>query len=249
MGEVVTVASVLVALAVLVWPSRGGGGAGPVREASPPGALGLQVGRVLRSGRPGWPGRSARGAAWVADFAEVVAVGLDAGLDLGSAALASARSPGVVDRAPWLADRLRVRAGDGPGVSGCLEPPHALADADRRDLALLTAAWRLAEEVGSGAAAVTAAAAGAVRSRRAADERAAVVAAGPRASMWLLTALPIAGPLAGALVGVGPGRLYGSALGCGAAVLGLALTAVGWWWSHTLLARARRPGRTSEGRW
>lgn len=241
----VTVAAVLVALAVLVWPTRGGGGSGPGRDASRPAGPHLRGWRVPGRGRRHGPRRSARGAAWVADFAEVVAVGLDAGLDLGSAALASARAPGVVDRAPWLADRLRVRVGDGQGVSGCLEPPHGLPDADRRDLLLLTAAWRLAEDVGCGAADVTAAAAGAVRGRRAADERAAVVAAGPRASMWLLTALPLVGPLAGALVGVGPERLYGSAAGRWAAVAGLAFTAVGWWWSHTLLARARRPGRTS----
>lgn len=239
-----TVAALLMALAVLVWPPRGGSGARPARDASLP-ARDLRVWRMPGRGHRCWPRRSARGAAWVADFAEVAAVGLAAGLDLGSAALASARSPGVVDRAPWLADRLRDRVGDGQGVSGCLEPPQGLPDADRRDLALLTAAWRLAEEVGSGAADVTAAAARAVRGRRAADERAAVVAAGPRASMWLLTALPLVGPLAGALVGIGPERLYGSAAGRGSALVGLALTAIGWWWSHTLLARSRRPGRTS----
>ena len=126
--------------------------------------------------------------------------------------------------------------------------PRAAApggDADRRDLELLAAAWRLAEDVGAGAAAVTAAAADAVRGRRAADERAAVVAAGPRASMWLLTTLPLAGPLAGVLVGVGPERLYGSTAARASALAGLALTGAGWWWSRTILARARRPGRTS----
>ena len=61
---------------------------------------------------------------------------------------------------------------------------------------MLEAAWRLAEQAGAATSVVTAAAASSIRARHAAAERAAVVAAGPRASMWLLSALPVAGPLA-----------------------------------------------------
>lgn len=248
MRGVVTAATILLVLACVLWPGkdtrRGGGGrvepsagSGP----SPSGVAGALLGLRRRAAS-----RVDRGAPWVADFAEVVAVGLDAGLDLGSAALASARSPGVADRAPWLHDRLHTSLEAGHGVSGCLEPPHTAAQGDTRDLALLAAAWRLAEEVGAGAADVTAAAAGAVRGRRAAAERADVVAAGPRTSMWVLTALPLVGPLAGALVGVGPDRLYGSAAGRTAAAVGLVLTGVGWWWARSILSRAARPACTSE---
>jgi tight adherence protein B len=238
-------AALVAALALLAWPRRD-----RAATSSP----------AVTSGGPGWTGRrlawwpllrlrvsrdSLRATPWVADFAEVVAVGLEAGLDLGSAAVASARSPGVAERAPWLTPRLEASVGEGRCVSACLEPPDTAPHAERRDLALVAAAWRLAEEVGAGASTVTAAAADAVRARRAADERAAVLAAGPRASMWLLTSLPLAGPVAGALVGVGPDRLFGTAAGSACALTGLALTASGWWWSRTLLARARRPGRTS----
>ena len=76
--------------------------------------------------------------------------------------------------------------------------------------ALLVAAWRLAEEVGAAASAVTTSAAASVRERRAAADRTAVVVAGPRASMVLLSALPLAGPAAALLVGLPPGRLYDS---------------------------------------
>lgn len=239
-------AVLLLALACLLWPWRDTP-PGARREEPRPGVdrpASAMTGALLHLRRRGVR-RVDRGTPWVADFAEVVAVGLDAGLDLGSAALASARSPGVVDRAPWLHDRLRASIEAGHGVSGCLEPPRGTAPRDTRDLALLAAAWRLTEQVGAGAADVTAAAAAAVRGRRAAAERADVVAAGPRTSMWVLTALPLAGPLTGALVGVGPDRLYGSAAGRTAALVGLVLTGVGWWWARSILRRAGRPARTS----
>lgn len=244
----------LLALACLLWPGPGTAGrsavAGPAETA--PGADDARA-PVPPAGARGWsarlrgrlPGGSRGGSGWVADFGDVVAVGLDAGLDLGSAVVASARSPGVLERAPWLHARVQASVGAGRGVCAGLEPPDAVGDQDRRDLALLGTAWRLAEEVGAGASEVTAAAAGAVRARRAAEERAVALAAGPRASMWLLTALPLAGPVAGAMVGLGPDRLYASPAARTAAMAGMALTCGGWWWSQRLLARARRPGRTS----
>lgn len=232
-------AAVLVALAVLVWPVPG---SSPGRARAVRRQLRSRAAR-LTAPRDG----AARGSAWVADFAEVAAVGLEAGLDLAAAALASARSPGVVERAPWLHERLEAAHAAGQPVSACLEPPVGSSAEERRDLALLVAAWRLAEEVGAGAADVTAAAGAAVRARRAAGERATVVAAGPKASMVLLTALPLLGPLAGLLVGIGPDRLYASGPARFAATVGVLLTAAGWWWSRTVLARAGRSGRTSGG--
>jgi tight adherence protein B len=183
----------------------------------------------------------------VADFAEVVAVGLDAGLDLPAAALASARSPGVVLRAPWVATHLQASVDEGRGVTTFLDGGRGLRATERGDLALLVAAWRLAEGVGAAAAAVTASAASSVRERRAAADRTAVVVAGPRASMLLLSALPLAGPAAALLVGMPPGRLYDTAAARVLAVTGLLLTALGWWWARGLLRRACRPGRTDGG--
>lgn len=259
-------AALVVALACLLWPSRCADvSSGPARGGDPargPTSAGDAAHDLTRGDGGGpksaWVARIAVRAGlrsrrrsddpWVADFAEVVAVGLDAGLDLPAAALASARSPGVRSRAPWLSARLQGSVDDGRPVTTVLEGGCAvdsgIGPEVRRDLALLVAAWRLAEEVGAAASAVTTSAATSVRERRAAVDRTAVVVAGPRASMVLLSAMPLAGPAAALVVGLPPGRLYDSV---GARVLGLVgllLTAVGWWWARGLLRRARRPGRT-----
>ena len=243
-GSVLT-AALAAALCCLVWPGRageggdGGADAGPLDGTS---AVVPWLGRaVARARRP-----MARGPdeSWVADFAEVVAVGLDAGLDLPAAALASARSPGVQASAPWLAPHLQSSVEAGRGVTTVLEGGADLRDTARCDLALLVAAWRLAEEVGAAASAVPAWAAASVRERRAAADRTAVVVAGPRASMLLLSALPLAGPAAAMLVGLSPGRLYDSTASRLLGATGLLLTAIGWWWARGLLRRAGRPGRT-----
>ena len=240
-GSVLT-AAVAAALCCLVWPGPGGdraAGAGPPHSQS---LLASWLGRAVVVARR--PTARRPDEAWVADFAEVVAVGLDAGLDLAAAALASARSPGVRASAPWLAAHLQASVEAGRGVTTVLEGSPDLADGDRRDLALLAAAWRLAEHVGAAASAVTSSAAASVRERRATADRTAVVVAGPRASMLLLSALPLAGPAAALLVGLSPGRLYDSAASRLLGTLGLLLTALGWWWARRLLRRARRPGRT-----
>ncbi len=240
-GSVLT-AAVAAALCCLVWPGRHGDGGTGVGSSGSDRTTASWVDRAVARARHVMA--RAPDEAWVADFAEVVAVGLDAGLDLPAAALASARSPGVQARAPWLAPHLRSSVESGRGVTTVLEGHPHLGDAARRDLALLVAAWRLAEDVGAAASAVTASAAASVRERRAAADRTAVVVAGPRASMLLLSALPLAGPAAALLVGLSPGRLYDSTASRLLGATGLLLTALGWWWARGLLRRARRPGRT-----
>ena len=237
-------AAALAALAVAVWPARPPGGPRPaaVRAAQPLAGPWAAWWRAVLAGGPG-----RRRPPWVAELAEVTAVGLDAGLDLASAALVAARSPGIVAAAPWLADHLTTSVGAGRGVAVIDPGGAALTAQEQRDLGMLEAAWRLAEEAGAATAAVTAAASCSIRARHAAAERVAVVAAGPRASMWLLSALPVAGPLAAVLVGIGPGTLYGTDAARVSALAGLALTAIGWWWSRATLRRAQRPGRTDGG--
>lgn len=244
-------AALSAALACLVWPGRGGTGGNLETEGSRPGGEGVAASWLVEAvSRARWTAPSRADPGWVADFAEVVAVGLDAGLDLPAAALASARSPGVQAGAPWLVEHLRAAVDAGRGMAtaldGALDPDLDLGlrgDA-RRDLVLLRSAWRLAEEVGATASAVTASAAASVRERRAAADRTAVVVAGPRASMLLLSALPLAGPVAAVLVGLAPSRLYDSTASRLLAVAGLLLSAAGWWWARGLLRRARRPGCT-----
>ena len=237
-----TTAAVLLGVAVLLWPGRDHLPGDPDGRRAVRSAVAWPVPLFSRRSR-----RRGDGVDWLADFAEVVAVGLEAGLDLASAALVSARSPTVVSRVPSLASRIEASLAEGDGVTPALRGSVDAPGADPADLALLVAAWELSEAVGASASAVTAAAAAAVRDRRAARERTAAVVAGPRASMWLLTALPLAGPAAGALVGVGPASLYGSAVAALSASIGLVLTAVGWCWARALLRRAARAGVTGAG--
>lgn len=250
---------VLAVAAVALWPGpvapRGpgaGAGASPVRS----------VGRV-RVALTGWFGSRRVGSRvrpddeWVADLAEVVAVGLDAGLDLPRAVLTACHAPTVAERAPWLYARVAAAVGDGRGVAsglaGPLDPsPDGLSRASERGAGdgvdVLGRAWRLSEEVGAAASTTTAAAAAVLRSRAADRRRAATLVAGPRASMWLLTALPLLGPVLGLLAGVGPGRLYGSPLARTSALVGVLFAAVGWLWARRLLRRAQRPGTVSGRR-
>ena len=69
----------------------------------------------------------------------------------------------------------------------------------------------------------------------------AVLAAGPRASMWLLTLLPLAGPGVVVVLGLPVTEVYGTGGAGAAGLLGLGLTASGWLWSRRLLSRALRP--------
>ncbi len=240
-GSVLT-AAVVAALSCLVWPGRSGDGGADEAPSDGAGAAASWVDRVFALVRR--PMARGPDEAWVADFAEVVAVGLDAGLDLPAAALASARSPGLLVSAPWLAPHLQSSVDAGRGVTTVLEGNPDLTSEARRDLALLVAAWRLVEEVGAAASAVTTSAAVSVRERRAAADRTAVVVAGPRASMLLLSALPLAGPAVALLVGLSPGRLYDSTAARLLGAAGLLVTALGWWWARGLLRRAQRSGRT-----
>jgi tight adherence protein B len=243
-GSVLTTA-VLVALAIIVWPPRAGEGSrADAGHAGPP--LGGPQSALLARWRVALAGRLRRRPRhpWVADLADVTAVGLDAGLDLTSAVLVAARSPSLVGAAPWLIDHLDESVEAGRGVAVLGDAAATITAQERRDLAMLEHAWQLAEQAGAATSVVTAAAASSIRARHAAAERAAVVAAGPLASMWLLSALPVAGPAAALLVGIGPGRLYATDAARVSALVGLLLAASGWWWSRALVRRAQRAGRT-----
>jgi tight adherence protein B len=238
----------LVLAAVLLWPSPPAGttdDASPVRgpdgrPATPDRTRGP---RGRRARRVGWPGSRRREAeGWVADLAEVAAVGLDAGLDLPRAVLAAAGTPVVAHADPGLRRRVEVAVSTGGSVAACLVGE---AVRSRGDLEVLSRAWRLTEEVGAAASATTTAAAAAVRARQLERARTEALVAGPRASMWLLTVLPLTGPVIGLLVGIGPARLYGSPSARVSAVVGLVLASLGWLWAGRLLRRARRPGRTA----
>ena len=249
-----TGAVALVVLTVLLWPTRGHGGRADRSSAGA--AWRVQALRRARAGSLRARSR-ADDDGWVADLAEVVVVGLDAGLDLPRAVLTATRSPTVVRRAPWLSVRVADAVASGESVARCLggledhagsgPVPGGLRPGEAAEVDVLVRSWLLSERAGAAASTTTAAAAGALRARRADRDRARALAAGPRASMWLLTALPLLGPGVGLLVGVEPGRLYGSEPARIGALAGLVLTAGGWAWARHILHLALRPA-TTQGR-
>ena len=165
----------------------------------------------------------------------MVSLGAQAGLSLDAALALAAAS--VEDHE--LVEAIRASL----AVDGRQADPTCQEGVDH-----LRAAWRLTEDLGAPVASTTAAAASALRERAAASERVAVAASGPRTSMWLLTGLPMVGPVVGLALGLSPTELYASGLGGLAAILGLALTGAGWLWSRRLLAKAARPTLVGLGR-
>ncbi|WP_030526554.1 hypothetical protein [Phycicoccus jejuensis] len=234
------VAALLVVVATLLaWP-------GPAPGTSRAGTGRGITGRAGTSSRRWVPGLGRRGEeSWVAEAAEVAAVALRAGVPLAAAALVAARSPGVVAAAPWLRTRLEAALARGDGVAGVLTAPSV--DGPPRaseDLRLLARAWSLSEETGAAAAHTTAAAAASLRARSAARDLRDATLAGPRASMRVLTALPLVGPAVGLALGLSPAVLYATPAARLSAGVGALLTLSGWAWARRLVGAAGRPGRT-----
>lgn len=239
-------AIVLFVAAVLVWPR----GRAPLARSRQTPAIGgaqgdgdLPVSRLREFlAREVNFRRPRRG--WVADFAELSAVGLDAGLPAAEAArLACDVGGSAATRVEFaaLGEQISQVQARGGSVGECL---RRAAQGDR-DLAFLATAWQLTDEFGVAAAPAARTSATVLRERAASDDRRTVLAAGPRASMWLLTLLPLSGPLVAAVLGLPVGAVYGSAMSLVAAGGGLCLTGIGWFWSRTVLQRALRPAEVS----
>lgn len=241
--------SLVVALLVgacFLWPSRYGGQrvvASPVRAPS--------AGRAPRDIRRGVPltadrgirGRRAARAgpavqAELADLLALLAAALRGGVAPSVAVLAAIEATGQPHpHLSGLLDKLSDRARSGEGMA-----ESWLAHAEQTgstDLQFIGQAWLLTERTGAPLADALATAEQALRVRVRTRERVAVVAAGPKASMAVLVALPLGGPLVGLAFGVGPADLYFSSTAATAsAVLGMGLAGLGWWWGRRIMARA-----------
>lgn len=124
----------------------------------------------------------------------------------------------------------------------------AYAEALRSDdLRLVAAAWSLCETLGSPLAPTVATVSDVVRRRRSVRQRIAAVVAGPRATMGVLTALPLAGPFVAIAVGVSPGDLYTEPAGAMSLAVGLAVLLIGRLWAGRMIravtVESRRPKR------
>ena len=173
----------------------------------------------------------------VAGFAELLALCLRSGLPPNEAIRiarrdATSADPRVTAMADFLAD---LDAG------GASTPPCGSRPGSEAGSSLLAAAWRLGLECGAPLTDAVEASASAIRAQHVAHRRAEVARAGPQASMWLLSVLPLAGPLAAVAIGVDPMTTFGQPVALASLAAGLVLTATGWWWSRRLLARAEAP--------
>jgi len=124
----------------------------------------------------------------------------------------------------------------------------AYAEALRSDdLRLVAAAWSLCDTLGSPLAPTVATVSDVVRRRRSVRQRIAAALAGPRATMRVLTALPLSGPFVAIAVGVSPGDLYTEAAGAMSLAVGLAVLLLGRLWAGRMIravtVESRRPER------
>ena len=107
------------------------------------------------------------------------------------------------------------------------------------DLGFVAAAWGLTESTGAPLAAAVGRAADGLRDARTRRGRVAVAVAGPKATVTVLTVLPLTGPLFGLACGVDPVSLYVSSVLASASVLvGLGLILLGRLWCTRIVRAA-----------
>lgn len=174
---------------------------------------------------------------------EAVLPALEAGLTPGAAlGLAAEVAPGGERSATTvLVSRLAGLSAAGLPIGPFWE--QAAAAAQSPELKLLAQAWSLTEELGAPLAEAVRTTAGLLRARIEAERRTAGAVAGARATMNVLTALPLGGPLVAVALGVDPRELY-----AGSAVTGLCLVTGGvlvlggrWWVARMVRNVARGP--------
>ena len=101
---------------------------------------------------------------------------------------------------------------------------------------LLAQAWSLTEDMGVPLTQAVRATAELMESRIAHERRLVSAVAGARATVNVLTILPVGGPLLALVLCIGPGELYGgSRLTQISLATGLCLASVGRWWVRRMV--------------
>ena len=241
--------AVLVAAGVLLWPPwHGRRGDAILLPAAPLSVLvpGFLAGWVRDRGRRGRKGRHVAGVSPqdLLGLLDAVVPALEAGLAPASALriVADARcGSGRTDPLTALARDLSAAAAGGAGL-GPLWRAAAAAEGSA-ELLLLAQAWSLTEDMGAPLAQAVRTTTGLLEARIAHERRLAAAVAGAKATVNLLTILPLGGPLVALVLGIGPGELFGgSRLTQGSLALGLALAGVGRLWVRRMVrAVARGP--------
>lgn len=110
------------------------------------------------------------------------------------------------------------------------------------ELAFVAAAWRLSETTGAPLASAVGRAVRGLLDARARRGKVAVAVAGPRATVTVLTVLPLTAPLFGMACGIDPVTLYlGSPIATVSAASGIALGWAGRAWCRRMIRSAVRP--------
>lgn len=222
--------ALLLLLAALCWPPRAAVRALPtsatVQESSP---------------LPGWARltRRARPAEDVAARVEAMATALRAGLPV-AVAWAETAGTGVGSHPPsLLAVEAAARAGRSPAAA---LRRHARLSG-HAEWAMAARAWAVSERTGAPLATALNRAAASGRTRREQDRRVEAAAAGARATMTVLTCLPLAGVPVSLAMGLSPGQVYGHPAGAIAAALGVPLIVLGRRLSRRLVRGVEEAGR------
>ena len=243
------VVGLLAAVGTLLWPGRFGRRRLAILTRMSPASV-LVPGSVPGSA---WERalhwRSGRRAAAVSSqdllgLLEALAPALEAGMAPASALriAADARSgAGRPDPLAALASGMASVAADGAMLGPLWR--EAAESAGSAELLLLAQAWSLTEDIGAPLAQAVRTTAGLLEARIAHERRLTAAVAGAKATVNVLTVLPIGGPLLALVLGIGPGELYGgSRLTQGSLVLGLCLAGIGRWWVRLMVrAVARGP--------
>lgn len=237
-------AGLLVALAVLCWPSRralvsaavtrrGGAEAGDrptagrstwSRPRFPPAASRLLERRRRRSSRSGAS----------LPLLEAMAAALRTGLPTPDALLVSGEAVSAVERRRIL-EPVLAAAREGRSV-GAVWRRVAGREADP-DLAAVARAWSLSERTGAPLADALTTAAAVSRAGRAHRQRVASATAGARATCALLSLLPVGGVAVGLVLGLTPSELYSSRLAQASLVLGVVVLVIGRWTVERMVSR------------
>jgi tight adherence protein B len=118
---------------------------------------------------------------------------------------------------------------------------EAAESAGSAELLLLAHAWSLTEDMGAPLAQAVRTTSGLLEARVAHQRRLTGAVAGARATVSVLTVLPLGGPLLALVLGIGPAELYaGSRLTLCSLVLGLCLAAAGRCWVNRMVGSVAR---------
>jgi tight adherence protein B len=180
-------------------------------------------------------------------MAPALAIGLPPARALSLAADATSSSPAQpgepsagrrgVSELDRLTGSLVAAAGRGGALAAVWSDWARLTRAP--EIAFVASAWALSERHGAPLAVAVERAAAGLREARARQRKVRVAVAGPRATVTVLTVLPLTGPAFGLACGIDPASLYlGSRIGAVSAVLGVLLIVIGRLWCRRMIRKA-----------